>query len=67
MGSPILLSNGSSGCWLAAYGLRPHPIFKLDCSELDSEPGWLLVLPDSKTADRLILPLRPICRSEWKL
>ncbi|MEG4149432.1 hypothetical protein [Microcoleus sp. Pol12B5] len=52
---------------LAAYGLRPHEIFKLDCSELNSEPGWLRVLPDTKTKERLILPLMPKWRSEWKL
>lgn len=52
---------------LAAYGLRPHEVFKLDCSELNSEPGWLRVLPDTKTAERLILPLRPQWLKGWQL
>lgn len=52
---------------LATYGLRPHEVYKLDCSELESEPGWLRVLPDTKTSDRLILPLQPQWRSDWKL
>ena len=52
---------------LAAYGLRPHEIFKLDCSELNSEPGWLRVLPDTKTAERLVLPLQGRWREQWQL
>ncbi len=52
---------------LATYGLRPHEVFKLDCSEISSLPGWLRVLRDTKTKERLILPLKPKWRSEWKL
>ncbi|TAG98770.1 MAG: hypothetical protein EAZ18_00405 [Oscillatoriales cyanobacterium] len=52
---------------LATYGLRPHEVYKLDCSELGFEPGWLRVLPDTKTKERLVLPLKPKWRSDWQL
>lgn len=52
---------------LAAYGLRPHEIFHLDCSEINSEPGWLKVLPETKTSERIILPLKADWRCRWQL
>jgi integrase len=52
---------------LAAYGLRPHEIFHLDCSEIGTEPGWLKVLADTKTSERIVLPLKAEWRCRWQL
>jgi integrase len=52
---------------LAAYGLRPHEIFHLDTSELSTHPGWLKVLPETKTSERIILPLKADWRCRWQL
>jgi integrase len=52
---------------LAAYGLRPHEIFHLDCSELSTDPGWLKVLQETKTSERIILPLKADWRCRWQL
>jgi integrase len=52
---------------LAAYGLRPHEIFHLDCQELYNEPGWLKVLSNTKTSERIVLPLKAEWRYQWQL
>jgi integrase len=52
---------------ISAYGLRPHEIFHLDCSEINSEPGWLKVLQETKTSERIILPLKAEWRCRWQL
>lgn len=45
---------------LATYGLRPHEIFHLDCSEI-KENGVVSVLKDTKTKERVCYP----CPSVW--
>ncbi|MBP0021973.1 MAG: site-specific integrase [Cyanobacteria bacterium SBLK] len=42
---------------IATFGLRPHEIFKLDCSRLCDPPHLLSVLGKTKTGERSILPL----------
>ncbi|MEM9543983.1 MAG: hypothetical protein AAGA60_31430 [Cyanobacteria bacterium P01_E01_bin.42] len=42
---------------IAAYGLRPHEVFRLDCSRLGDPPYLLSVLEKTKTRARPVLPL----------
>lgn len=53
---------------IACYGIRPHEIFHLDCSQLNDYPPALVVLKGTKTGSRLVYPLPDQVRVEkWKL
>lgn len=42
---------------IAAYGIRPHEIFRLNCEKLGENPPILYVLGKTKTGFRPVLPL----------
>ncbi|MEM1368492.1 MAG: hypothetical protein AAGG02_10830 [Cyanobacteria bacterium P01_H01_bin.15] len=52
---------------IAAYGLRPHEIFKLDCSRIAERGHPLTVLDDSKTGYHTAYPLHPRWFEEWRI
>lgn len=53
---------------LACYGIRPHEVFHLDCSQLEEYPPALIVKEGTKTGSRLVYPLPDEKRVRaWKL
>lgn len=53
---------------IACYGIRPHEIFHLDCSQMQEYPPALMVKEGTKTGSRLVYPLPDEKRIiEWKL
>ena len=53
---------------IACYGIRPHEIFHLDCSELGNYPPVLRVKQKTKTGSRLVYPLPDAKRiTDWHL
>ncbi len=53
---------------IACYGIRPHEIFHLDCSQLEDYPPTLIVKEATKTGSRLVYPLPDDKRiKEWEL
>jgi hypothetical protein len=46
---------------VATYGIRPHELFHLDTSNLESGGDSIRVLKDTKTGERVVHPLYP----EW--
>lgn len=53
---------------IACYGIRPHEIFHLECSQMCDYPPALLVKENTKTGSRLVYPLPDEARvNSWKL
>ncbi len=42
---------------LVCYGIRPHEVFRCDCSEVGNYPPVLKILENSKTGSRIVLPI----------
>lgn len=53
---------------IACYGIRPHEIFHLDCSQMMDYPPALIIKSETKTGGRLVYPLPDERRiTAWKL